>query len=120
MVVAYETAEMYKEKRGLDFFQPQELMVTEPGIVSELEMDAFNLGKMKEHLWANGTKVWLFSMLSWTDHEFRNLARKIWGELARGFLCASQAASEMESELNQHCRVSRVGQFPKGLSPVPK
>ncbi|EPM0510240.1 TPA: hypothetical protein QDZ12_004212 [Pseudomonas putida] len=68
---------------------------------------------------AAGAMVWMHTMRVGGQHELRGLARKMWGELARGMPHVVGASVDVYRLTNKFPNTSGYDQYPQGLTPTP-
>ena len=115
LVVTLEAAEMIREEKGLDVFDPFATMATDPSASFYYSTLAIKLQKMEREILAPGAMVWAHTLRATVNHEIRNLVRQIWVELNRGSPFVENARHDLMSLYQIWPNLDRVGETPVGM-----
>ena len=106
-------------KNNIHLDDPFTLHAVNPTLVVDMVNQVKKLQNSNQQVLASGFMVWIFSLRAGNDFKLRDLARKIWAELERGFPFVDQAMNDAELWLPNDLNISGYDQFPDGLTPKP-
>ena len=106
-------------ERGIDLSHPIQMHIENPLFVVELINDVKALQKRNMEILAPGDLVWIASLRAANDLKLRAIARKVWGQLERGFPYAEAASNYMLEQMGFELNILNFDKFPDGLTPEP-